>query len=258
MIFVCSRDEDRTLYFIMIEIDHVSKIYRRGEVEILALRELTCVVPSGRMVFIIGPSGSGKSSLLSLLGALELPTSGRLVVAGTQLHKLTEHERDQYRRHQVGFVFQSFNLISHLTAEENVLVPFVPVGVTPILRKRARELLEELGLGQRLQHKPAQLSGGEQQRVALARALLKRPQLILADEPTGELDSEHARDVMSRLRAVPRQQGSTVIVVTHELEYLQPGDHVVKLRDGRLISQEDLHQPLSPPHRSELPNSVGS
>ena len=147
---------------------------------------------------------------------------------------MTSRDRDQFRRKEAGFIFQNFNLLSNLSALENVLVPFLPQGVTSPQRQKAGELLERLGLGSRMEHRPNQLSGGEQQRIAIARALLKQPKLVLADEPTGELDTANSLAILGDLRALCREQNSTVVVVTHEHEYIQPGDHVIRIRDGRI------------------------
>lgn len=218
----------------MIQVEDVTKTYRRGAAEVHALRGLSCRISLGAMTFVVGPSGSGKSSLLYLLGALDRPTSGDIVSSGRRLSRLSARERDSYRREQVGFVFQNFNLLSNLTAVENVLVPFLPRRVSASQSKEAVKLLERVGLGERLDHRPSQLSGGEQQRVAIARALLKRPELVLADEPTGELDSQSGAEIYRYLRALRDEKGSTVVVVTHDRTHIQPGDHVLELRDGRL------------------------
>ena len=220
----------------MIEIDNVTKTYRRGPAEVRALRGLSCRIAAGTMTFVVGPSGSGKSSLLYLLGALDQPTTGEIIYEGRRLSQLSRRERDTYRREQVGFVFQNFNLLANLTAVENVLVPFFPQGVPPAQRAEALDLLEQVGLGDRLDHRPSQLSGGEQQRVAIARALLKRPKLVLADEPTGELDSESGAEVYRYLRELRDAHGSTVVIVTHDRTHIQPADQVVTLRDGRLAA----------------------
>jgi putative ABC transport system ATP-binding protein len=218
----------------MIDICDLTKVHHRGETEIHALRGVTCTIPSGSFTFIFGPSGSGKSTLLYLIGALDEPTSGTVTVNGRNLSTLTARDRDNYRRHDVGFVFQSFNLLKNLDAVGNVLVPFMPRGISAELRSRAVELLNEVGLGDRLEHRPAQLSGGEQQRVAIARALLKRPALVLADEPTGELDSETGAEVFSYLRRLHAEQQTTVIVVSHDQRYVAERDRVLELHDGRL------------------------
>jgi putative ABC transport system ATP-binding protein len=222
----------------MIDIQNVTKTYRRGMAEVRALRGLSCQIPAGAMSFIVGPSGSGKSSLLYLLGALDQPTSGELNCLGYRLSQLSRRERDRYRRDQVGFVFQNFNLLANLNAVENVLVPFLPQGVSDTRYAQARELLARVGLGERVDHRPSQLSGGEQQRVAIARALLKRPKLVLADEPTGELDSESGAEVYRYLRELRDEHGSTVVIVTHDRTHIRASDHVLTLRDGRLTSAE--------------------
>lgn len=220
----------------MLSCHEVTKVHHRGPAELAVLRGVTCEIPTGQFTFIVGPSGSGKSSLLYLLGALDEPTSGRIEVDGRDLARWSPAERDTFRRQQVGFIFQSFNLLDNLSAVDNVLVPELPAGVTPARHAAAAELLQRVGLGDRLDHRPRQLSGGEQQRVAIARALLKRPRLVLADEPTGELDSETGRQVFQQLRELQRAQGATVVVVTHDQRYIEPGDLVLEIRDGRLSS----------------------
>lgn len=216
----------------MIEVEHVSKLHRRGSVEVAALRDVTCTIPDGAFSFILGPSGSGKSTLLYLLGGLDEPTSGEIRIFGRSLKSMSRRERDHFRRIEIGFVFQSFNLLPNLSAVDNVLVPFFPVGITREQRATARELLERLGLGSRLDHRPPQLSGGEQQRVAIARALLKRPRVVLADEPTGELDTTNSHAILGELRRMSREEGTTVVVVTHEHEFVHPDDTIVRIRDG--------------------------
>ena len=218
----------------MIQLQDVTKTYRRGPHEVPALRGLSLELPAASFVFVLGPSGSGKSTLLQLLGALDEPTSGEITIAGTRLRGMSASQRNTFRREHVGFVFQSFNLLSNLTAVDNVLVPFLPQGISAELRSRATKLLQEVGLGERLDHRPAQLSGGEQQRVAIARALLKRPKLVLADEPTGELDSQTGAEVFRLLRDLRAQQQATVIVVTHDPTFIHPDDRILRLRDGRL------------------------
>jgi putative ABC transport system ATP-binding protein len=219
----------------MIELREVVKSHRHGSNEVRALRGISAEIPAGSFTFILGPSGSGKSSLLYLIGSLDDPSSGEIVVDGRPLSKLTTAQRDKYRRDDVGFVFQSFNLLSNLTAVENALVPFLPAGIDADLRRRAVDLLTQVGLGNRLDHRPNELSGGEQQRVAIVRAVLKRPKLVLADEPTGELDSAAGAEVFGHLRRLHEDQRTTVLVVTHDQRYITPGDSVLRLQDGTIV-----------------------
>ena len=223
----------------MIEVRDVTKVHQSGETEVHALRGVSCRFPGHTFSFILGPSGSGKSSLLYLMGALDSPTSGEIFVQNRSLAALSQSERDTYRREKVGFVFQNFNLLKNLNALENVLAPYLPQGVTAEQKERARELLKQVGLEQRITHRPNQLSGGEQQRVAIARALLKRPLLILADEPTGELDTQTGAEIFSCLRQMSEQYKTTVVIVTHDERYIRESDHILRLRDGKLA---DEHQ----------------
>jgi putative ABC transport system ATP-binding protein len=220
----------------MIEIRDVTKNHRHGPREVRALRGVTCDIPRGAFTFILGPSGSGKSTLLYLIGALDEPTSGDVVVDGRSLSRLSPAERNRYRRDEIGFVFQNFNLLANLTALENALVPFMPAGISGPLRRQAEDLLREVGLGDRLTHRPSQLSGGEQQRVAIVRAVLKRPKLVLADEPTGELDSATGSEIFGHLRRLHEQRQTTVVVVTHDQRYITPSDTLLCLQDGRLAN----------------------
>jgi putative ABC transport system ATP-binding protein len=219
----------------VIELKGVTKTHTRGHTEVHALRQVTGEIARGSFNFIVGPSGSGKSSLLYLIGALDEPTSGDIFVDGRSLRGLSMSERDEYRRSDVGFIFQSFNLLANLDAVDNVLVPFLPKGISPELRLQAIELLKQVGLSNRLQHRPAHLSGGEQQRIAIARALLKRPKLVLADEPTGELDSKTGAEVFQLLRDLSSQNQATVVVVTHDQSHFAPTDRIIRMRDGQLI-----------------------
>ncbi len=219
----------------MITVRQVSKVHHRGRVEVPALRDVSCRIAAGAWAFILGPSGSGKTTLMHLIGALDEPTTGDIEVAGQSLAGMTAGRRNLFRRHDVGFIFQNFNLLANLTAVENVLVPFYPEGIPADQRLRAVELLTRLGLTDRLTHRPSELSGGEQQRVAIARALLKSPKLILADEPTGELDSVNSAAILADLRVLSREQGTTVVIVTHEHDLVEPGDQVIKLRDGCVV-----------------------
>src|SRR4051812_8383944 len=227
----------------MIDVVDVRKSYRSGDRTVDALRGISCRVPRGRFAFIVGPSGSGKSTLLYLLGALDRPTSGSILVEGQDLTGMSEAEQNAYRRDRVGFIFQSFNLISNLTAVENVLVPFLPRGLSPELARRAEELLRKVGLGDRLDHRPYQLSGGEQQRVAIARALIKDPVLVLGDEPTGELDSKTGDEIYRILRRLQSQRQTTLVVVTHDRRFITPDDLVLEIQDGQLKADDGLSEP---------------
>ena len=221
----------------MIEALDVRKTYKSGEQTVQALRGVTCSVPKGSFAFIVGPSGSGKSTLLYMLGALDHPTAGTIHVEGQELTAMTEADRNLYRRDKIGFVFQSFNLVGNLSALENVLIPYLPRGVTAEQRKRAEELLDQVGLGSRMSHRPYQLSGGEQQRVAIARALIKNPVLVLGDEPTGELDSKTGDEIYRILRRLQRENQVTMVVVTHDRRFITPDDLVLEIQDGLLVDQ---------------------
>ncbi|MCA8982842.1 MAG: ABC transporter ATP-binding protein [Planctomycetaceae bacterium] len=218
-----------------ITVKDVRKSFRRGESEIQVLRGITCAFAPGVFHFIVGPSGSGKSSLLYLLGGLDTPTSGEIAIDGSPMGQWSESRRNRFRGAQVGFIFQNFNLMSNLSALENVLVPFMPAGVSNEQREQARQLLTRVGLGKRLTHRPSHLSGGEQQRVAIARALLKRPSLILADEPTGELDSQTGNEVLGLLRELSSEHQATVIVVTHDTSHMTSADFVHRIHDGVIV-----------------------
>jgi putative ABC transport system ATP-binding protein len=206
-----------------------------------ALRGIDLSLDQGEFVALVGPSGSGKSTLLHLLGGLDRPTGGRIWVNGCELNADDERALTQHRRRQVGFVFQTFRLLPRLTAQENVALPLVFAGVSERTRlDRARELLRVVGLGHRFAHRPTQLSGGEQQRVAIARALAGRPRLLLADEPTGNLDTATGAEIMGLLQALREDpqsegQGLTVLVVTHDPEVAAFADRCLRLRDGRLV-----------------------
>ena len=218
----------------MIEAVEVHKSFLSGDEVVEALRGVTFRVPAGTCAFIVGPSGSGKSTLLYLLAALDLPTSGTINVADRDITAIPDAERDDYRRNRVGFVYQSYNLIGNLTAVENVLLPYIPTGVTPGLRSKAVELLEEVGLGGRLNRRPRQMSGGEQQRVAIARALIKDPIVIFADEPTGNLDRAGGDRIVQLLRDRQVAGNRTLVIVTHDRRFITGDDLVLEIEDGRL------------------------
>lgn len=228
----------------MIELRQVGKIVTSGGEPLTILHPLDLYVASGQFLAVVGPSGSGKSTLLGLVAGLDAPTSGAVLIDGTDITTLGEDELARLRGTRIGFVFQFFHLIPSLTAFENVLVPLEIAG----LRKpseRARELLREVDLMDRAHHYPSQLSGGEQQRVALARALANDPPILLADEPTGNLDATNGRHVMDLLQAVNRTRGTTVMLVTHDLELTARADVVLSLRDGRVVSRiEQRERPV--------------
>ncbi|GMU65380.1 MAG: ABC transporter ATP-binding protein [Acidobacteriota bacterium] len=217
----------------------VARTFRWGEVEVRALAGLDLEVAPGELVVVAGPSGSGKSTLLHLLGALDAPDAGRVLFAGRDLAAMSERERTLLRRRRLGFVFQAFHLVPVLSALENVEYPLVIDGVAPRERReRARVALERVGLGARLGHRPDRLSGGERQRVAVARALVHRPSAVLADEPTGNLDSDNARRVFDLLAELGREDGAAIVVSTHDAVLVERAPRVVRLRDGRVESDE--------------------
>jgi putative ABC transport system ATP-binding protein len=214
---------------------NLARTFEVGETEVQALRGIDLEVGRGQFVALVGPSGSGKSTFLNLVGGLDRPTEGELWVNGVELSASKEKALTEHRRRRVGFVFQSFNLLPRLSALENVALPLMFVGVTQRGRiDRARELLSQVGLADRLDHRPTQLSGGEQQRVAIARALVNRPAIILADEPTGNLDTATGAEIMALLRRLNREQGVTLLLVTHDVEAASFADRVIRLRDGQI------------------------
>jgi putative ABC transport system ATP-binding protein len=213
----------------------LTRRYKMGDSFVDALRGVDLAVADQEFVALVGPSGSGKSTLLNLIGGLDRPTSGKVWINSTELSGSDERALTQHRRQHVGFVFQSFNLLPRLTAEENVAIPLMFSGVPEKERlARARGLLEQVGLDARLDHRPTQLSGGEQQRVAIARALVGQPALLLADEPTGNLDTATGAEIMSLLKKLNRERGLTLLVVTHDPEVATFAGRVVRLRDGRV------------------------
>jgi putative ABC transport system ATP-binding protein len=221
----------------MIELKNVHKVYPMGEVSVPALRGINLTIHPGEFVAIMGPSGLGKSTLMHLLGCLDLPSDGVVQLDGKDITTLDEDTLAQIRGKKVGFVFQTFNLIPTLTAQENVELPLFFQGVPREKRRaRAAELLRKVGLDGRLHHKPAQLSGGERQRVAIARALANDPEIILADEPTGNLDSESGKAILELLAQLHRE-GKTIILVTHNPEAAAYAQRIVRIRDGRLVEE---------------------
>jgi len=219
-------------------LEDVSKRYGEGEAAVMALRAVTLEIDRGEFVAVAGPSGSGKSTLLQLLGALDRPTSGELHFEGRALSRLGDGDLALLRLRAFGFIFQQFNLIPTLTAEENVEVALAPTGArTERRRERARLLLDQVGLGGRRRHLPTELSGGEQQRVAIARALANEPRVLLADEPTGNLDSATGEEVLALLRRLSDEHDQTVVLVTHDAAIAAQASRLVRMRDGRVLSE---------------------
>mgnify|MGYP001829239862 FL=1 len=217
----------------------LTRTFEVGETTVEALPSINLEVAGGQFVALVGPSASGKSTLLNLVGGLDRPTDGQLWIGGVELSASKEKALTDHRRRRVGFVFQSFNLLPRLTAVENVALPLMFVGVDERGRvERAEQLLAQVGLSDRMDHRPTQLSGGEQQRVAIARALVNRPAIILADEPTGNIDTATGAEIMDLLRRLNREQGVTLLLVTHDPEAAEFADRVIQLRDGQIAGQE--------------------
>ena len=220
------------------KLDNVSRVFRVGSQEVRAVDAIDLDIDGGEFVAIQGPSGSGKSTLLQLLGALDKPTGGSLSFDGRELTKLGQGELTKVRSRDIGFIFQTFNLIPTLTAEENVELAMVPIGLNRGKRRaRGTDLLEQVGLASRSKHLPSKLSGGEQQRVAIARALANEPRVLLADEPTGNLDSQTADEVVAILRRLSAERDVTVVLVTHADEVAQRASRRLRMRDGKLLDQ---------------------
>ena len=223
----------------VIRINEVTKIYQMGTQEVHALRGVSLAVERGEAVAIMGPSGSGKSTLMNVIGCLDQPTSGEYYLDDEDVSKMSEDELAAVRNRRVGFIFQSFNLLARTTAQENVQLPLIYAGTTlQMRRQRAQEVLRAVGLGDRMDHMPNELSGGQQQRVAIARALVNRPSIILADEPTGNLDSKSGKEVMNILMDLNREQGITIILVTHDPRLTQYVGRVLNLFDGTIRGEE--------------------
>ena len=225
----------------LLQVRSLEKTYSRGEETIRALRGVSLDIPEGQFVSIMGPSGSGKSTLLHLMGGLDRPSSGQVILGGEAIDRLSDHDLSLFRRRKLGFIFQFFNLLPTLSALENVALPRL-LGNESLkeIEPRARELLGMMGLESRIHHKPDQLSGGEMQRVAIARALISDPLLILADEPTGNLDSKTGESILSLLRDMALQTGKTIVMVTHDPKAASYGNRLLRMRDGVLESDETV------------------
>lgn len=222
----------------IIRIEHISKIYEMGDEKVYALRDVSLTISKGEYVALMGPSGSGKSTLMNMLGCLDTPTSGRYEFNGANVNELDDDDLAEIRNREIGFVFQTFNLLPRATALSNVELPLVYAGMKAEERhRRAAETLASVGLAERAGHKPNELSGGQRQRVAIARALVTQPSIILADEPTGNLDSKTGQEIMALFDELYRQ-GNTVILVTHEEDIARHARRIVRLRDGLIESDE--------------------
>lgn len=244
----------------LIEIQNLEKIYRLGEVEVPALRGISLSIEEGEFVAIMGASGSGKSTLMNILGCLDRPTRGTYQLGGIDVVGLSRRERAKIRNHHIGFIFQGFNLLHQASAVENVELPLIYNSTTPLSsarkrRERALAVLQEVGLGHRVSHHPRQLSGGEQQRVAIARALVNHPALILADEPTGNLDSATSSEIMELFQRLNQERRITLILVTHEPDVAAFGRRWITFKDGVVEGDEDTPMPsprtVSPPTGKE-------
>lgn len=220
----------------MIDAEEITKVYKMGEIEVHALRGVSLKVERGEVISIMGPSGSGKSTFMNVLGALDRPTSGTYHLNEQLVSELSDDELAVIRNREVGFVFQTFNLLGRHTALANVELPMRYAGVTNGKRKRAIEALESVGLGDRIRHRPNELSGGEQQRVAIARALINQPAIILADEPTGNLDTKSGAEIMEILLNLNKEHGTTLIFVTHDLEVAAQTERTIRLLDGLIVN----------------------
>lgn len=227
---------------VVLHAENLTKIYRSAEKDLVVLDNISFSVEQGESVSIIGPSGSGKTTLLGLCAGLDTPSGGNISLMGFKLNVMSEDDRAYIRNQYVGFVFQNFQLLSTLTALENVMVPLELRGEKNVMPK-AKELLNRVGLGDRMQHYPSQLSGGEQQRVAMARAFITDPKILFADEPTGNLDEENANHIKELLFGMNQEVGTTLVLVTHNLELAQRTRRILKMRGGRLV--EEIMQPMT-------------
>lgn len=235
----------------MIKVSHLTKIYKTGELEVIAIEDVSFKVKKGEFVAIMGPSGSGKSTLMHLLGALDVPTSGEYSLDGEKIADLDDDQLAEIRNKKIGFVFQAYNLLPRTTALKNVMVPMMYGGISKEERlKKAKKYLKMVGLGDRLHHAPNQLSGGQQQRVAIARALAMNPSIILADEPTGNIATKQAIEIMGVLEDL-NNQGHTILMITHEKEIAEYAKRIINFRDGQIVKDKNNgHRRLLPKRKS--------
>lgn len=221
----------------IVKVENLTKIYGKGDTEVRALDNVSFSIPQGQFVAIVGPSGSGKSTLLHILGGVDTPTSGSVQIGGTDISKLDEAALAIFRRRQIGLIYQFYNLLPILTVEENLTLPLLLDGRKPD-KQQIRALVATLGLSERLKHLPNQLSGGQQQRVSIGRALVNNPALVLADEPTGNLDSENSREIIALLRRFNRESNQTVVIITHDERIALSADRIISVEDGRIVRDE--------------------
>lgn len=225
----------------MIELENVTKVYTMGEVAVNAVAGVSMTVESGELLSIVGPSGSGKSTLMNILGCLDVPSTGRYVLGGDDVGQLSDNQLAVVRGRKIGFIFQTYNLLPRLSALANVQLPLL-YGGGKDGRQRSIAALEKVGLGHRLKHRPVELSGGEQQRVGIARALVKDPSIILADEPTGNLDTQSGSDIMDIIHRLHKEDGITVLIVTHDPEVAASTNRIVSMRDGHMVSDQTTQE----------------
>ncbi|MBI4770128.1 MAG: ABC transporter ATP-binding protein [Chloroflexi bacterium] len=244
----------------MIEVEAVTKIYRLGDTEVRALDGVDLRIGKGEMTAIMGPSGSGKSTLMAILGCLDVPTSGAYRLDGENVENLSDNQLADIRSRKIGFVFQQFNLLARTTALDNVMLPLTYSGVHGRARReRAQDALQKVGLGDRMHHRPNELSGGQQQRVAIARALVNDPAILLADEPTGNLDSKTGTEIIRLFQRLHRELGLTVLYVTHDPFIARHTERVIRLADGQVVGDEKIDHPIEAgtPRPSELALAPG-